>query len=330
MEDKATVLLEAEDLTTKFRFSGKELIAVNNVSLKIQKKEIVGLVGESGCGKSMTAFSILKIVPHPGETTSGRVLFNGIDLLKLKNKDIRKIRGNEISLVYQDPLSSLNPSFNIYWQLNEVVRSHRPQLKEREKYSSIIEILKKVGIPNPEKKVFQYPHQYSGGMRQRVVIAMAIILGASLVIADEPTTSLDVTTQREIFDLNEVLKEELGISFIVISHDLYLIAERCDRIYVMYSGEIVESASSEEIFNDPLHPYTKGLLRAIPGLSPDIKKLGTIDGEVQDLMNLPEGCFFQNRCQFVDTDCRNNRQILREVAPNRSVRCHKVEKQEIT
>jgi oligopeptide/dipeptide ABC transporter ATP-binding protein len=324
MQDKTTVILDVKNLSTKFRFSGKELIAVNDVSLTIHKKEIVGLVGESGCGKSMTAFSILKIIPHPGEITNGEVIFKGKDLLKLKDKEIRKIRGNEISLVYQDPLSSLNPLFNIYWQLSEVVRAHKPYLKEREKRTAIIDVLKKVGIPNPEKKVFQFPHQFSGGMRQRVVIAMAIILGASLVIADEPTTALDVTTQREIFDLNEMLKEELGISFIVISHDLYLIAERCDRIYVMYSGEIVETCTSEEIFNNPLHPYTKGLLRAIPGLSPDIERLGTIDGEVQDLMNLPKGCFFQNRCNLVDDVCRNNKQILRKIDPDRLVRCRKV------
>ena len=323
MQDKSEVLLQVKNLTTKFRFSGKDLIAVNNVNLAINKKEIVGLVGESGCGKSMTAFSILKIVPFPGEITDGEVLFKGMNLLNLNDREIRKIRGNEISLVYQDPLSSLNPSFNIYWQLNEVVRAHKSNLNEKGN-SIIIDTLKKVGIPDPEKKVFQYPHQYSGGMRQRVVIAMAIILGASLVIADEPTTALDVTTQREIFDLNEILKEELGISFIVISHDLYLIAERCDRIYVMYSGEIVETGSSEEIFNNPLHPYTKGLLKAIPGLSPDIEKLGTIDGEVQDLMNLPEGCFFQDRCTLVDAECRNNRQILIEIGSNRLVRCHKV------
>ncbi len=169
-----------------------------------------------------------------------------------------------------------------------------------------------------------YTHEFSGGMRQRAIIAMSLICRPDVIIADEPTTALDVTTQREIFDLNEILKEELGISFIVISHDLYLIAERCDRIYVMYSGEIVETGSSEEIFNNPLHPYTKGLLKAIPGLSPDIEKLGTIDGEVQDMMNLPEGCFFQNRCTLVDAECRNNRQILIGIGSNRLVRCHKV------
>ena len=324
MEDKSRALLKVNNLTTKFFFSGKELVAVNNVDLRIDRKEIVGLVGESGCGKSMTAFSILRIVPHPGQIVSGEVLFENNDLLKLRGKEIRKVRGNRISLVYQDPLSSLNPSFNIYWQLSEVIRAHKPHLGKKEKYDAIIDVLNKVGIPDPEKKVFQFPHQYSGGMRQRVVIAMAIILGSSLVIADEPTTALDVTTQRELFDLNEILKEELGISFIVISHDLYLIAERCDRIYVMYSGEIVESGSSEDIFNDPLHPYTQGLLRAIPGLAPDIDKLGTIDGEVQDLMNLPVGCFFQNRCELADEECRRNRQVLREVRPNRYVRCHKV------
>lgn len=301
------------------------MTAVNNVDLQIKEKEIVGLVGESGCGKSMTAFSILRIVPHPGEIISGEIIFKGRDLLKLKEKEIRKIRGSDISLIYQDPLSSLNPSYNIFWQLNEVINSHDKKLGKKEKLNWIVEYLKKVGIQEADNKIYQFPHQFSGGMRQRVVISMAILLGSSLIIADEPTTALDVTTQKDIFSLIEKLREDLGVSFIVISHDLYLIAERCDRIYVMYSGEIVEMATSDQLFNDPLHPYTKGLLGAIPKLVSGQEKLETIRGEVQDLINLPEGCFFANRCSLKEKRCLEERQILRKTHDDRLVRCWKAD-----
>lgn len=323
-EDKN--ILEVRNLTTKFRFGEKVLIAVNDVSIEINEKEIVGIVGESGCGKSMTAFSVLGIVPHPGEANSRGIIFKGRNLLKKSHKQMRKIRGCGISLVYQDPLSSLNPSFNIYWHLDEVLKAHRPNLTKKEKYHLIIDSLKKVRILNPEEKVLQYPHQFSGGMRQRVVLAMALILNSSLVIADEPTTALDVTTQKEIFNLIEKLKEELSISFIIISHDLYLIGERCDRVYVMYSGQIVESGSSIDIFNDPFHPYTKGLLDSIPKLDPNIDEheLDTIKGEVQNLIDLPKGCFFSNRCKLADEVCKSTRQELKKVGKGRMVRCWKV------
>jgi len=323
-EDKN--ILEVRNLTTKFRFGEKVLIAVNDVSIEINEKEIVGIVGESGCGKSMTAFSVLGIVPHPGEANSRGIIFKGRNLLKKSHKQMRKIRGCGISLVYQDPLSSLNPSFNIYWHLGEVLKAHRPNLTKKEKYHLIIDSLKKVRILNPEEKVLQYPHQFSGGMRQRVVLAMALILNSSLVIADEPTTALDVTTQKEIFNLIEKLKEELSISFIIISHDLYLIGERCDRVYVMYSGQIVESGSSTDIFNDPFHPYTKGLLDSIPKLDPNIDEheLDTIKGEVQNLIDLPKGCFFSNRCKLADKVCKSTRQELKKVGKGRMVRCWKV------
>lgn len=323
-EDKN--ILEVRNLTTKFRFGEKVLIAVNDVSIEINEKEIVGIVGESGCGKSMTAFSVLGIVPHPGEANSRGIIFKGRNLLKKSHKQMRKIRGCGISLVYQDPLSSLNPSFNIYWHLDEVLKAHRPNLTKKEKYHLIIDSLKKVRILNPEEKVLQYPHQFSGGMRQRVVLAMALILNSSLVIADEPTTALDVTTQKEIFNLIEKLKEELSISFIIISHDLYLIGERCDRVYVMYSGQIVESGSSTDIFNDPFHPYTKGLLDSIPKLDPNIDEheLDAIKGEVQNLIDLPKGCFFSNRCKLADEVCKSTRQELKKVGKGRMVRCWKV------
>jgi oligopeptide/dipeptide ABC transporter ATP-binding protein len=326
MGKKDEHILELHHVTTKFRLGEKELIAVNDVSLEIREQEIVGIVGESGCGKSMTAFSILGIVPHPGEIVGGEILFQGQNLLKMPHRQMRMMRGHKISLVYQDPLSSLNPSFTIYWHLNEVLKAHNPRLSKKEKYEMIIESLKKVRIPNPEGKVWQYPHQFSGGMRQRVVIAMALILNPSLIIADEPTTALDVTTQKEIFNLIEKLKEELSVSFIVISHDLHLIGERCDRIYVMYSGQIVESGSSLAIFDHPLHPYTIGLLNSIPELGSNIQELTTIEGEVQNLTDLPQGCFFSPRCNGADQVCKTTRQELEPIENGRMVRCWKVKK----
>ena len=321
MENK-NIVLETRQLTTAFKYGGRELKAVNNVSLYIEKKEMVGLVGESSCGKSMTAYSIINLVPHPGEIINGEVIFKNLNLLNRKSNEIRKIRGKEISLIYQDPLSSLNPGFNIFWHLNEIIDAHLKNITKKEKYNLIIETLRKVGIPDPEKKVLQYPHQFSGGMRQRVVISMALILKPSLIIADEPTTALDVTTQREIFNLIEDLKETSGISFLVISHDLYLIAERCDRIYVMYAGQIVEMATAQELFKKPLHPYTKGLLNSIPKLSYSDEQLKAIKGEIPSLMNLPKGCYFKNRCDFADIEC-DKVQELRFV-DGRLIRCCKI------
>lgn len=314
-------ILKLIDITTKFNIGDKELIAVNNVSLKLNEDEMIGIVGESGCGKSMTANSIIGLIPHPGKITNGKILFKGKDLLKIDEKEYREIRGSNISTVSQDPISSLNPSFNIFWHFNEVIKAHRKDIGRKILLEMIIELLGKVGIPDASKKIFQYPHQFSGGMRQRVVIAMALILKPSVVIADEPTTALDVTTQEEIFNLIEKLKNELGISFIIISHDLNLISERCNRTYVMYSGEIVESGNSEDIFNNPKHPYTQGLLNAIPALSPDIEKLETIDGEVQDLMNLPKDCYFASRCKFVEDCCKKGKPDLYMTEQGRFVKC---------
>ncbi len=316
-------LLSLENVTTRFRFEHTTLTAVNRVSLRVDRGEIVGLVGESGCGKSMTAFSILGIVPHPGVVEEGRILFEGTDLRALSEAQMRRFRGARIALVYQDPLSSLNPSFTIFWHLHEVIRAHRPGVPRRERDALIINALKKVGIPDPEHKVRQYPHQFSGGMRQRVVIAMALVLNPSLIIADEPTTALDVTTQKGIFDLIESLREDLGLSFVIISHDLYLIGERCDRIYVMYSGQVVEGGKSDQIFSEPLHPYTRGLMQSIPSVNSGRERLPTIPGEVQNLMDLPRGCFFSSRCGAVEGRCLSEPQDLLPTHDGRVVRCWK-------
>jgi len=298
-------------------------VAVNDVSLEIDQGEIVGIVGESGCGKSMTAFSILGIVPHPGRVEAGSIRFKGHDLLAMTETEIRRVRGRQISLVYQDPLSSLNPSFSILWHFEELFAAHGVRQSSRNRLRVVIEALKRVRIPDPEQKIHQYPHQLSGGMRQRVVIAMALALQPAIIIADEPTTALDVTTQKEIFNLIERLRQELSISYIVISHDLFLLGERCDRIYVMYAGQIVEAGPSTSVFREPLHPYSSGLVRSIPRLDTNAPELHTIRGEVQNLMDLPSGCFFSNRCPMAEDRC-GGPQELREVRPGRSVRCWKV------
>jgi oligopeptide/dipeptide ABC transporter ATP-binding protein len=271
----------------------------------------------------MTAFSILGIVPHPGRVESGQIFFGDKDLLGMRYYKMRTLRGSGISLVYQDPLSSLNPSYPVLWHFSEVLRAHGKRMSPRKTAGIAVESLQRVKIPSPEEKIHQYPHQLSGGMRQRIVIALALLLKPKIIIADEPTTALDVTTQKEIFNLIEWLKQEFSISFIVISHDLNLLGERCDRIYVMYSGQIVEAGSSEEIFQHPLHPYTRGLLNSVPGLDGREEKLSIIRGEVQNLMELPRGCFFQKRCDFVEEKCVAMPQELRAIANQREVRCWK-------
>ena len=322
-EQRGGALLELKNVTTTFQYGERTLVAVNNVSMLIREREIVGIVGESGCGKSMTAFSILGIVPHPGKVESGQIIFGGKDLLGTRYRDMRSLRGSGISLVYQDPLSSLNPSFSVLWHFSEVLRAHGKRMSLRRTARIAVESLQKVKIPSPEEKIHQYPHQLSGGMRQRIVIALSLLLKPKIIIADEPTTALDVTTQKEIFNLIEWLKQEYSISFIVISHDLNLLGERCDRIYVMYSGQVVEAGSSEEIFQRPLHPYTRGLLNSVPRLDGAEENLSTIRGEVQNLMELPHGCFFQKRCDFVEQTCISTPQELRTAPSQREVRCWK-------
>ncbi len=322
-EPKDRPLLELRNVTTSFSFGERTLVAVNNLSLDARQREIVGIVGESGCGKSMTAFSILGIVPHPGKVVSGEILFAGEDLRAKGERRMRRLRGSGISLVYQDPLSSLNPSFPVLWHFDEVLSAHGRHLPRRQTIKLAVEALQRVKIPSAEEKIHQYPHQLSGGMRQRIVIALALLLEPRIIIADEPTTALDVTTQKEIFNLIEWLKEELSICFIVISHDLNLLGERCDRIYVMYSGQVVEAGTSEEIFRNPRHPYTRGLISSVPRLDGGEERLSIIPGEVQNLMALPRGCFFQKRCTHAERACESTPQELRVVDNGREVRCWK-------
>ncbi len=319
-------ILEIENLRVEFPLSRKRtLVAIRESSLHVKEGEVVGIVGESGCGKSMTAYSILQIVPPPGQIISGKILFNKKNLLEKQEDSLRLLRGKEISLICQDPLSSLNPVYTIFWHFDEVYRAHGISLTKKQKETQIIEQLKIVGIPEPEKRLRHYPHQFSGGMRQRVIIALALLLKPQLIIADEPTTALDVTTQRAIFELLKTLRSSLNLSLIVISHDLYLIAEQCDRMYVMYGGEIMESGNAESVFNAPLHPYSIGLMKSIPSLDYHVDKLEVIRGEFTKVFEKDiTGCCFANRCTLADEECFRVHPLIKEVKTGRFVRCLKV------
>ncbi len=318
-------LLEIRNLRTEFRLNDtRTLVAIRDSSLSVGPGEIVGIVGESGCGKSMTAYSILQIVPPPGAITKGEIWFDGHDMLHQNEDSLRHIRGKDIALICQDPLSSLNPVYDIFWHFNEVYLAHGIKIGRKDKEEQIIGLLRTVGIVEPEKKLHHYPHQFSGGMRQRVVIAMALLLRPKLIIADEPTTALDVTTQRAIFELLGKLRSEFNISLLVISHDLYLIAEQCDRMYVMYSGEIMEVGKASDVFSTPLHPYSVGLMDCIPSLTVHRDELKGIPGEFNSMFEQDaRGCCFANRCVLADGECLKVRPGMREIKEGRFVRCLK-------
>lgn len=298
METQA--VLEVKNLRTSFRTEQGELTAVDDVSFSVKPGQTVGIVGESGCGKSVTSLSIMGLIPSPpGRISGGEILFNGRDLVKLSPSEMRKIRGNDISMIFQEPMTSLNPVFTIGDQIMEAVRLHQ-KLGKKEARAKAIEMLKLVGIPAPESRVDDYPHQLSGGMRQRVMIAMALSCNPSVLIADEPTTALDVTIQAQILELIKSLREKLNMAVVLITHDLGVVAETCDHVVVMYAGRVVEQGTAEDIFHRPSHPYTKGLLNSIPSHSGDRVKrdrLETIPGLVPNLLYLPKGCRFQDRCK---------------------------------
>jgi len=292
--------------------------AVDNVSLKLTKGESLGLVGESGCGKSTLGLAILRLVPEPGRIVAGSVIFDGLDLTKLSEEDMRRIRGSRIAMVFQDPMTSLNPLMKIGEQLTETLMVHGEADKEVAKEKAI-SILSDVGI-GPER-FNDYPHQLSGGMRQRVMIAMALILKPDLVIADEPTTALDVVTQAQIIDLMKDLKEKYKMSLIFISHDISLVSEVADRMAVMYAGQVVELGDVLSIFDEPLHPYTKALLEAIPNIELADQKLVYIPGSPPDLVSPPPGCRFHPRCPFATDKCKVEEPEMIEVRPGRWVKC---------
>ncbi len=313
-------ILEVKGLSTSFIIEQRAFFAVDDISFTMNKGETVGLVGESGCGKSVTSLSLLRMIDAPGKIEKGEMWLNGRDLMTLSEAKMRKIRGSEISMIFQEPMNSLNPVFTVGNQIGEVFRIHQ-KLARAEAKEKAVEMLRLVNIPSPEKRVNEYPHQLSGGMRQRVMIAMALACRPQLLIADEPTTALDVTIQAQILALMSRLQEELGMAILFITHDLGLVAELCKHILVMYAGRIIEAGTVAEVFKNPLHPYTKGLLTSAPRLGKRQAVLPTIGGTVPSLWALPTGCRFSNRCPFVMAICHCVEPPLRKVQNESRVAC---------
>ncbi len=315
-------LLEVKNLETRFFTQDGVVHAVNGISYTLDKGETLAIVGESGSGKSVSVLSILRLIPHPpGKITGGEVWFEGKDLLKMSDSEIRHIRGNKIAMIFQDPMTSLNPVLTIGFQVMEALQLHMGMNKQQARERTI-ELLEMVGIPDAEKRLKDYPHQFSGGMRQRVMIAMGLACNPQILIADEPTTALDVTIQAQIVDLVKKLQKEIGMSVIWITHDLGVVAGLADRVIVMYAGSIVESAPVKELYGNPKHPYTLGLLRSIPRMDrPRKKKLTPIKGLPPNLIDMPPGCPFAPRCEYRTERCLHEKPELREVGPGHRIAC---------
>lgn len=313
-------LLGIRNLSLEFGTTGQPVRAVDGLSLNIEAGETLCLVGESGCGKSVTALSIARLVPSPpARYTSGEILLNGRDVLRMSKTELCQIRGGVVSYVFQEPGSSLNPVFAIGRQIKEALKLHRPQAATEDE---VVRLLKLVGIPAPESRARDYPHQLSGGMQQRVMIAMALASEPKLLVADEPTTALDVTIQAQIIELLCELKSRLGMSILLITHNLGIVGDIADRVAVMYAGQIVEQAPVLALLSRPLHPYTQALMNSVPKLGGDKQRLAAIPGNVPDLNSLPSGCRFHPRCARARSDCRTKLADLLEVEPQRWVRCH--------
>jgi oligopeptide/dipeptide ABC transporter ATP-binding protein len=314
-------LLEVRNLSTWFYLESGIAKAVDGVSFHVNKGEMLGLVGESGCGKSVTALSILRLVQTPpGKIAAGNIFFKGRDLLALPEPDMRKVRGNDIAMIFQEPMTSLNPVFTIGSQIMEAVQLHQ-RVNRKEARNRTVEMLKLVGIADPDRRVDDYPHQLSGGMRQRAMIAMALSCNPDLLIADEPTTALDVTIQAQIMDLLRKLQDDLGMAIILITHDLGIVAESTDRMVVMYAGRVVEEGKTEDVFESPSHPYTVGLIESVPRLDNILRRLTVIGGSVPDPADLPSGCAFHPRCDYADEKCRAAIPELDAVGNNHTARC---------
>ena len=318
-------LLEVKDLKTYFYTDAGVGKAVDGVTFSLEKGKVLGIVGESGCGKSVTSLSIMRLVDTTtGKYEGGEILFEGKDILKLSEKEMRKLRGNKISMIFQEPMTSLNPVFTIGYQIMESLMLHKG-LDKKAAHARAIELLELVGIPEAAKRVDEYPHQLSGGMRQRVMIAMALAGDPELLIADEPTTALDVTIQAQILDLLKSLQKKLNMSIIIITHDLGVIAEMADEVAVMYAGDIVEKAKTKELFADPKHPYTIGLMNSIPDIDDEHDRLNTLEGLVPSLYEMPKGCRFAPRCAYRCAECESNRIHLTDLEDGRQVRCRRYE-----
>lgn len=316
-----TELLEVSGLCTEFVTDAGTIRAVDGISLSVRKGETLGIVGESGCGKSITSLSIMQLLPKRiSRIAAGEIRFEGRNMLEMSVNEVRNIRGNQIAMIFQEPMTSLNPVFKIGRQISESARFHL-KLGKKEASARAVEMLRKVGIPRPEKIAEQYAHQLSGGMRQRVMIAMAMVCNPQLLIADEPTTALDVTIQAQILDLMRDLQRNEGMAILMITHDLGVVAEMCDRVVIMYAGQIVEETDVKSLYRKPLHPYTQGLLASLPQLAGESDRLVSIPGQVPNPANLPSGCRFAPRCPLKIERCETERPELLEVEPGHRCRC---------
>ena len=319
-------LLEVKDLKTHFFTMDGVVKAVDGVSYDLEEGETLGLVGESGCGKSVSALSVMRLIPNPpGRIVSGEIFLDGQDILKVDMEDMRNIRGAKVSMVFQEPMTSLNPVLTVERQLTETLQLHMGMSKEESKLEGV-DLLARVGIPDPESRIKQYPHQFSGGMRQRVMIAMALSCNPRLIIADEPTTALDVTIQAQILDLMKALTTERGVALIVITHNLGVVARYADRVNIMYAGKVIERGDAREIYANPRHPYTVGLLRSVPRLDlPRRAKLDPIEGQPPDLIHLPGGCSFAPRCKWAVDKCKTDIPELAEAGEGHLSACWRSE-----
>lgn len=319
MKDTTQALLHIENLKTVISSKDGKLVPVDGVDITIPKGKTVGIVGESGCGKSMTAMSVMGLLPNTTHIEEGKILFQDMDLTKLNPKELRKITGDKISIIFQEPMTSLNPVIQVGKQVREAILLHEKVSKEEAK-QRVIEIFRQVGIPEPERRYNAYPHQLSGGLRQRVMIGMAMVCNPDLLIADEPTTALDVTIEAQILHLMRQLQKDKGTSVMMITHNLGVVAEICDQVYVMYAGKVVESAEVHELFQNPKHPYTQGLLGALPKMD-SRQRLNSIDGMVPTLKDMPTGCRFAPRCPMATQKCREEQPALVDVTAGHQVRC---------
>ena len=321
-------LLQVENLRTYFHTFRGVVKAVDGISFSLDEGQVLGIVGESGSGKSVSSFSILKLIEPPGVVESDGILFQGEDISKKSEREMMKIRGKAISMVFQDPMTSLNPLYTIEKQITEMLDLHQKQMTKQEKHARCVELLHMVGIPNPEDRLKSYPHQFSGGMRQRVIIAIALAANPKLIIADEPTTALDVTIQAQILKLMDKLVKEQGASLILITHDLAVVSQMADRIIVMYCGKIVESGSRDDVIRRPSHPYTEGLMVSIPRLdTPAGVRLESIPGSVPHPLNLPKGCKFAPRCKYCTKKCMEEEPELKDMGNGQLIRCFYPEKE---
>ncbi len=319
-------VLEIKNLKSHFFTAKGEVPAVDGVSITVPQGKIIGIVGESGCGKSMTAMSVMGLLRHPGKIVDGTITLNGRDITHLSKKELSQVRGNEISMIFQEPMTSLNPVYQVGRQVREAILLHQKMSKEEAK-QKVIDIFREVGIPEPEKRYYSYPHQLSGGLRQRVMIGMAMVCKPKVMIADEPTTALDVTIEAQILRLMRRLCDEQGTSIILITHNMGVVAELCDYVYVMYAGKVMEQAETFELFENTQHPYTRGLLKSIPKLDRKEERLYTIEGVVPNLLHLPKGCNFCNRCGLAEKICFEKKPCLYQTSEGHGVRCFQYEQE---